>query len=97
MQKTVVDKIKISLFMLVFFLALMLSNNKPNLNYISKEQIAKEIRGIGAVKSSHIVTEKENGLFKNKKDFYDRIVMNGKYKIGDVVFERITKTYNIEE
>lgn len=97
-DKNIINKIQISLFMLVFFFALALTNVKPNLNHATVEQIIADINGVGKVKSTHIVKEKnENGLFKDKDDFYVRVVNNKEYKVGEVVADRIVKKYKIGE
>jgi hypothetical protein len=96
-QKQVVDKIKISLFVLIFFIALMFSDNKLNINHVSAQHISDAIRGIKDVKSMQIVLERDNGLFKNKQDFYARVVSDKDYEVDDIVFDRIVKTYKIGE
>lgn len=97
MDKGVVNKIKISLFMMVFLVALMFSNNRPNINYVDAQHIANAIRGAKDSKPSWIVQEREKGLFVDKEDFYTRVVKNKEYKVGDIVFDRIVKTYKIGE
>ena len=97
MEKGVVNKIKISLFMMVFLMALMFSNNRPNINYIDAQHISKAIQGVGDVKSTWVIKEREKGLFINKDDFHARVVDNKNYKVGEVVFDRIVKTYKIGE
>lgn len=96
-KKNIADKMKISLFMLVFFFSVMISSVKPNINYVSPEHIDNSIRGVGEAKSINIVKERENGLFKDKDDFYARVVKNKDYKVGDIVYARIIKKYKIGE
>lgn len=96
-SKNVVDKMKVSFFMVMFFLAVVVSNVKPNINYATPEQIAKDINGVGKSKSISIVQEREKGLFKDKKDFYTRVVKNKEYKVGDITYARIVKKYKIGE
>lgn len=97
MEKGVVNKIKISLFMMVFLVALMFSNTRPNINYVSAQHISDSIRGVKDSKSNWIVKEREKGLFVAKEDFHNRIVKNKEYKVGDIIFDRIVKTYKIGE
>ncbi|MGL5458892.1 MAG: hypothetical protein ACRDBY_04690 [Cetobacterium sp.] len=97
MDKGVVNKIKISLFMMVFLVALMFSNNKPNINYVDAQHISNAILGVKDSKSTWIVKEREKGLFVNKEDFHNRVVKNKEYRVGDIVFDRIVKTYKIGE
>ncbi|MGL6185546.1 MAG: hypothetical protein ACRC1T_09240 [Clostridium chrysemydis] len=96
-KNIVVDKMKISFFMVLFFLAVMVSSVKPNINYATPEHIAQNVKGIGKSKSIDIVEERKNGLFKDKDDFYIRVVKNKDYKVGDIVYARIIKKYKIGE
>lgn len=96
-ESGVIKKIKISLFMMIFLFALAITNVRPNSNHLTADEIADGIHGIGKLKSERIVKEREKGIFKNKDDFYVRVVKNKDYRIGDTVYERIIKTYKIGE
>lgn len=97
-SKGAVNKIQIPLLMMVFFFTLALINIKPNLNYATESELDLSILGIGTLKASQIIKEREdNGIFKNRDDFYVRVVNNKKYKVGDVVAQRIFKKYKIGE
>lgn len=96
-DRNVVNKMKISFFMIVFFLTVSISNVKPNINYATTDELVKTVKGVGRVKSLNIVNERKNGLFKNKEDFYTRVVENDEYSIGDVTYKRIIQKYDIGE
>lgn len=97
-NKNVANKIHIPLLMMIFFFTLALINVKPNLNYATEREIDLSVLGVGTLKASQIVKEREeNGNFKNKKDFYTRVVNNKSYKVGNLVAKRITKKFKIEE
>lgn len=90
--KNVISKIKLSVCVCLFFITITISNFlKPNINYINGDRIAKDITGVGKIKSEKIINEKEvNGFYKNEKDFYSRMKDLG---IGEITYNRIKKTY----
>lgn len=92
------NKLKLSVLSVVFVLSLFFSQiTKKNLNTITYHELVSEIKGVGNVKATHILSERDvNGYFKNKEDFKVRVVLNDKYKVGETVYDRIINTYSIK-
>lgn len=90
-QNQILEKMKFSVLLIVFVVTLVIGNIfRPNINDVRDVKLANDIVGVGKIKSEKIVAERElHGDFKDEKDFRDRT----KDYIGDVVFNRITKTY----
>ena len=95
MQKKILNKIQFPILVCVFVLTLTVSTMfKKSINHIDAQTLAKDISGVGKIKSERIVRERElNGFFLGEKDFYDRTKKLG---IGEVVFNRIKKEYNLD-
>lgn len=95
MQRKILNKIQFPILVCVFALTLAVSTMfKKSINYIDAQTLAKDIYGVGKIKSERIVRERElNGVFLGEKDFYNRTKKLG---IGEVVFNRIKKEYNLD-
>lgn len=90
----VLEKMKFSILIMVFAITLFITSLfRPNINYVDQETLAKEVVGVGEIKSAKIIQERElHGFFKGEKDFYERVKKLG---IGEVVINRISKQYNL--
>lgn len=95
MRKQIFEKMKFNVLIGVFVATIFVSQMfKPSINYVDAQTLAKDIVGIGKIKSEKIVAERENyGFFKGEKDFYDRTKKLG---IGNVSFNRIKKEYKLK-
>lgn len=94
-KKVIVEKIKPQVFMVLFAIALFISSFRPNINYLTAEQIARDIAGIGPIKSQAIVMERtKGGVFKNADEFSARVKP---YGVGKIVVEKAVKKYRIGE
>ena len=87
-----IPKMKLPIVIIMFSLTLLINYiSKPSINVVDADTLATEIVGIGKVKSTRIIEERErNGEFESKQDFYIRTKNLG---IGEVVFNRIGKIY----
>lgn len=89
------EKMKFSILLCLFAITLFVSSLfKPNLNYIDAQTLADNIVGVGEIKSTRIIKERdEHGFFLGEKDFANRVKDLG---IGEVVLNRITKKYRLD-
>lgn len=87
------EKLRLSLFMLLFFITIAVSNLfKTSINEVDRLTLDTKIKGVGKIKSEKIIKERGlNGNYLNKEDFKERT----KGFVGDKVRNRIEKTYNI--
>lgn len=92
MIKQKIEKMQFPILIMVFVMTLSVSSLfKPSINKIDATRLAKDVYGVGDIKSTKIIQERNlNGDFKNEKDFYHRTKKLG---IGEVVFNRINKKY----
>ena len=88
----ILSRMKFSVVIVIFAITLFVSSLfKPSINYIDAQTLAKDIVGVGQIKSERIINEREQfGFFKGEEDFYNR---TRKLGIGEVVFNRIKKQY----
>lgn len=95
MQKQIFEKMKFNVLIGVFVITIFVSQLfKPSINYVDAQTLAKDITGVGKIKSEKIIAEREAyGFFKGEKDFYERTKKLG---IGEVSFNRIKKAYKLK-
>ena len=94
-KKLIIQPIKHQVFAVLFMIALLISNLKPNINYLPAEKIAEDIVGIGVIKSKAIVLERnEGGVFKDVEDFKNRVAP---YGVGNVTINKVVNKYKIGE
>lgn len=87
-----ISKMEFPVLIIIFVMTLSFSNLfKSSINHIDAPTLAKDIYGVGLIKSHRIIKEREqNGHYKDEKDFYHRTKKLG---IGEVVYNRINKKY----
>lgn len=94
-RKLIIQPIKHQVFAVLLMIAVLISNFKPNINYLTEEQIARDIVGVGPVKSHAIVMEREKGgVFKDVDDFKSRVKS---YGVGRIVVNKGVNKYKIGE
>lgn len=88
------ERLRLSLFILLFVITIGISNMfKTSINEVDKLTLDTQIKGIGDIKSSKIIKERDtNGNYKNKKDFENRT----HNFLGEIVTNRIEKTYKMK-
>lgn len=88
------ERLRLSLFILLFVITIGISNIfKPSINTIDKLALDTQIKGVGKIKASKIIEERNmNGNYKSKEDFENRT----KDFLGETVINRIEKTYKMK-
>ncbi len=87
------NKIEFPILICIFVMTLGISSLfRTSINEVDANTLAKDISGIGEVKSAIIIKERDlNGKYTNFKDFVDRTKKYG--GIGEVVINRVNKKY----
>lgn len=94
-KEDILNRMKFSLIIVIFGITIFVSLLfKPSINYIDAQTLAKDIVGVGEIKSEKIINERDKfGFFKGEEDFYNRTRELG---IGEVVFNKIKKQYRLD-
>ena len=88
--------LKVLAILITMGILLLITDFRPNINSVSQEQLQKDIVGVGKIKATQIVHERDFREFSSTEDFYNRIVVNTDYKVGDKVYSNINKKYKIK-
>lgn len=91
-MKKRISKMEFPVLVVIFVMTISFSSLfKDSINHVDALTLAKDISGVGTIKSNKIIQEREqNGHYKDEKDFYHR---TKKFGIGEVVYNRINKKY----